>query len=87
MNKYGRSRKEQSRDRKDKHKEMERLVSDNAKEWFKAPAYAPRHTMPRYTVDEYLSSKGFDVKGVMSDGGDQGAERAQEELPETVFKA
>ena len=70
MNKYGRSRKEQSMDRKDKHKNMEDIVNDSAKAWFKAPAYQPRKNLPRYTVDEYMASKGIDVKGEMSGGRD-----------------
>ena len=68
MNKHGRSHKEQAMDKKDKHKNMEEVVDDKALAWFKAPAYQPRKSLPRYTVDEYMSAKGFNVKGEMSDG-------------------
>jgi hypothetical protein len=67
VSKYGRSRKEQNMDRKDKHKEYEQRVSSDASEWFKRPAYLPRHT-----VTSYLESKGHDVKGVIADGQSEG---------------
>ena len=62
MNKYGRSRKEQSMDRKDKHKDMTENVDMKALEKFKAKAY------PHTDVIGYLKMKGHDVKGEMSVG-------------------
>lgn len=70
MNKYGRSRKEQNRDRKDKHQDMETHVRTDAKKWLEHEAFKPWHKkpMPRYDVIGYLKAKGHDVKGDDADG-------------------
>ena len=64
MNKYGRSRKEQRLDRKDKHDDFQQRVDSNADKWFKRKAY------PHTDVIGYLKLKGHDVKGEMPDGRD-----------------
>lgn len=76
MNKYGRSRKEQAQDRKNKHQEFEERVDSRAKRWLEHDAYKPwtRKELPRHTVTSYLESKGFDVKGVIADGQSKGTE-------------
>lgn len=68
MSKYGRSRKQQVRERKDKHEDYTNNVSQDASKWFKRKAY------PHTDVIGYMKTKGFDVKGEMPDGRDQGAE-------------
>lgn len=72
MSKYGRSRKEQNMDRKDKHEEFTECVDSKAKRWMEHDAYTPWHKeeLPRHTVTSYMESKGFNVKGEMSSGGD-----------------
>lgn len=70
MSKYGRSRKEQNLDRKDKHEEFTERVDSKAKRWMEHDAYKPWHKeeLPRHTVTSYLESKGHNLKGVISDG-------------------
>lgn len=70
MGKYGRSRKEQNMDRKDKHEEFTERVDSKAKRWMEHDAYTPWHKeeLPRYTVTSYMESKGHDVGRVIADG-------------------
>ena len=70
MSKYGRSRKEQNLDRKDKHEEFTECVDAKAKRWMKHDAYKPwnKEELPRHTVTSYMESKGHNVRRVISDG-------------------
>ena len=70
MSKYGRSRKEQNLDRKDKHEEFTEHVDSKAKKWMEHDAYKPWHKeeLPKHTVISYMKSKGHDTRRVIADG-------------------